>query len=221
MPDTLPALQPLHERVLAGLSKVGIVFKSLAWQDATPSGLTPTQAQLLVVLRSDPADALGVSHLARRLAVSTPTVSDSLSALERKGLVRKTRGPHDQRAVLVRLTRKGSAVARRAAHWPDALLSAVDQLSPDEQRVFLRGLVKMIRSLQDRGLIPVARMCVTCRYFRPHVYPDPARPHHCAYVDAPFGDGGLRLDCLEHQPAARAQRAAAWSTFTNTPKEAP
>ncbi|MER3418788.1 MAG: MarR family transcriptional regulator, partial [Chloroflexota bacterium] len=27
------------------------------------------------------------------------------------------------------------------------------------------------------------------------------RPHHCAFVDAPFGDRSIRLDCPDHAPA--------------------
>jgi hypothetical protein len=27
------------------------------------------------------------------------------------------------------------------------------------------------------------------------------RPHHCRFVDAPFGDSELRLDCVDHQTA--------------------
>ena len=48
----------------------------------------------------------------------------------------------------------------------------------------------------------MSRMCLDCRFFRPDVHDDPARPHHCAFVDAPFGDAQLRIDCADHQPAA-------------------
>jgi hypothetical protein len=71
----------------------------------------------------------------------------------------------------------------------------------------------MIRTLQERGRIPVARMCVSCRYFQPFRYPDPDRPHHCAFVDAPFGDGELRLDCPDHAAAPAEQAARTWRTF--------
>ena len=56
----------------------------------------------------------------------------------------------------------------------------------------------MIRTLQEKGRIPVARMCVSCRFFQPFRHDNPARPHHCAFVDAAFGDEELRLDCPDH-----------------------
>jgi hypothetical protein len=77
-------------------------------------------------------------------------------------------------------------------------------------------LVKMIRTLQERGEIPVSRMCVTCRFFRPRVHDDPTRPHHCAFVDAPFGDRSLRLECADHEAAPEGQRARGWEQFLDT-----
>lgn len=89
------------------------------------------------------------------------------------------------------------------AEWPDLLLGAVGVLDEAEAAVFLKALLKVIRQLQERGRISPARMCVTCRYFRPDVHDDPERPHHCAFVDAPFGDRNLRVDCGDHEPAGR------------------
>jgi hypothetical protein len=71
----------------------------------------------------------------------------------------------------------------------------------------------MIRSLQERQAIPAARMCVTCRFFDPYAHPESDRPHHCRFVDAPFGDAELRVDCLDHDPAPHDEQAALWSQF--------
>jgi hypothetical protein len=92
-------------------------------------------------------------------------------------------------------------------------MEAVGELSAAEQAAFLRGLVAMIRTLQERGRIPVARMCVSCTFFRPFRHDDRTRPHHCAFVDAPFGDGKLRLDCPDHAAAQAEQAEEAWRVF--------
>ena len=39
--------------------------------------------------------------------------------------------------------------AERAAGWSDFLLTAVDAMTPAERVVFYRGLLKMIRVLQE------------------------------------------------------------------------
>lgn len=188
----------LELRVTQGLAKIGLALKSQAWQGAEFQGLTPTQGQILVLLRTQPKTDMRLSTVARGLAITPATASDAVTTLVEKGLVQKGKAADDGRAIAITLTPKGRQEADRAASWPDFLLGAVEALSAEEQAVFLRGLIKMIQRLQERGQIPVASMCVTCQYFRPHVYKDAQRPHHCAFVDAPFGDRDLRLDCPDH-----------------------
>lgn len=206
-------LPSIEERVLAGLSRIGIVLKSQAWRDAGPRGLTPTQAQILAVIEGDPGGGPRIGELAARLAVSAATVSDAVRALVRKGLARKEPAADDARAVVVRLTAAGGRAARETASWPDFLTGTVDALTAEEKRVLLRSLVKMIRALQERGQIPVARVCATCSHFRPNAHADPERPHHCAFVDAAFGDAELRLDCPDHRPADDAGREVTRRSF--------
>jgi DNA-binding MarR family transcriptional regulator len=210
--DPLPPDEPLTQRVTTGLAKVGIALKQQAWAEAGGRGLTPTQGQILALLRASPA-GLRLGALAAQLGVTQPTASDSVAALHRKGLLTKEPLAADGRAVVVRLTPAGVREAAAAAAWPDFLLEAVEELSAAEQAAFLRALVTMIRTLQDKGRIPVARMCVSCRFFQPFRHDDPARPHHCAFVDAPFGDGQLRLDCPDHAAAPPEQAARIWQAF--------
>jgi DNA-binding MarR family transcriptional regulator len=210
--DLLPLDEPLDRRVTIGLAKIGIALKQQAWAEAGGRGLTPTQGQVLALLRANP-DGLRLRALAEQLGVTAATASDSVTALHRKGLVTKEATTGDGRGVVVLLTPTGIGEAAAAATWPDFLLEAVGELSAAEQATFLRALVAMIRTLQQKGRIPVARMCVSCRFFRPFKHDDPARPHHCAFVDAPFGDGELRLDCPDFQTAPADQAAQNWQAF--------
>jgi DNA-binding MarR family transcriptional regulator len=211
-PDPLPPDEPLAKRVSTGLAKIGLALKQQAWVEAGGRGLTPTQGQVLALLRANPA-GLRLGALADLLGVTAATTSDSVTALHRKGLVAKLPMADDGRAVLVRLTAAGVQEAAAAAAWPDFLLEAVDELSGAEQAAFLRSLVTMIRTLQARGRIPVAHMCVSCRFFQPFRHPDPRLPHHCAFVDAPFGDGELRLDCPDHIAAPAELATRTWEAF--------
>jgi len=209
-PDT-PELLP--GKLVTGLAKLGVAMRHHAWSKAGRRGLNPTQGQVLVVLRAAGGQGLRVSELAERLAVATATVSDSVAALARKGLVTKQRDPADARAVAVFLTITGQAEAEEAAGWPDVLLEAVGTLEADEQAALYRTLLKTVRALQVRGRIPVSQMCVTCRYFRPYAHAGEPEPHHCALVDAPFGDAQIRLDCPEHSSAPPEQTERAWAAF--------
>jgi len=214
----LIALPPILDseangRLLAGLAKIALVLRHQNWAEAGEHALTPTQGQILSLLLARSTQQVGVSLIAEELALTKATVSDSVSALVRKGLVLKTPSNQDRRAVGLRLTKMGERAAESAAGWPDFLAEAASELSPAERAVFLFCLTKMIRRLQERGLIPVARMCVTCRFFQPNAYTDPANPHHCDFVDLPFGNASLRIDCGDHEIAEAGRRAELWRAF--------
>ncbi|MDJ0947971.1 MAG: MarR family winged helix-turn-helix transcriptional regulator [Alphaproteobacteria bacterium] len=205
--------QPLDGRIVAGLAKIGTALRSNAWKGAEALGLTPTQGEILALLRARAKAGMRLSEVADALAVRQPTASDAVAALVRKELVSRGPDPADGRAIALKLTRRGRTAADRIAHWPDFLLRAVDVLAPEEQAAVHLALIKMIRTLQVRGEIPVSRLCVTCRFFRPNAHDDPDTPHHCAFVDAPFGPRHLRLDCPEHEEAPAESRDALWTDF--------
>jgi DNA-binding MarR family transcriptional regulator len=197
----------------AGLAKIGLVLRHHAWESGGGAGLSPTQSQILAILAAREARGLSVSALAAELAVTQATASDAVSTLLRKKLIAKGKCTEDARVVLVRLTGAGKRAASTASQWPDFLLRALGALDPVERDVFLRGLIKMIHALQEDGRIPVARMCTSCTYFRPHAHPGEPRQHHCAYVNAPLGAGDLRLDCREHAPVEASHRSKLWQMF--------
>ena len=205
--------EPIARRVAAGLSKIGLAQKSHEWHRAVELGITPTQGQTLVTLRMHPDTGLRLGEIADRLAITVATASDVVSALAHKGLVQKQRQSEDGRALAITLTDAGRREADRVASWSEFLLEPIATLTPAEREIVLRCLIKVIRALQERGLIPIARMCVTCQYFRPNVHPDAKHPHHCALVNAAFGDHHLRLECPEHVAASHEQATSAWSAF--------
>lgn len=212
-PEPAPSGNDLSQRMVAGLAKIGLASRHRAWSEGEVQGLTPTQGQILTMLRPRADSGMRLTELADHLAVAAATATVAVQALERKGLVEKRRAPDDGRVRTIVLTAAGKIEAERAAGWSDFLLAATEELTTEEQEVFYRGLVKMIRTMQMRGEIPISGMCVTCRYFQPNVHADASNPHHCAYVDAPFGDRQLRLDCPEHELAGKDRVELQWRVY--------
>ncbi|MER3438909.1 MAG: MarR family transcriptional regulator [Chloroflexota bacterium] len=206
--------EPIAGRLAVGLAKLGLAARHRAWEGATRAGLTPTQGQILAYLLNHPEGARP-GEISEALGVTAATVSDSAAALATKGYLSRASDPTDKRAVRLVLTDVGKDVAAAAAQWSDVLLAAVDALAPEEQIVLLRSIIKMIRALQIRGAIPIARMCVNCQYFRPYAHRDALRPHHCAFVNAPFGDADLRIDCSDFIASREEERGLAWARFSS------
>lgn len=186
-------------QLLHGLHRLAQALRTHAQAQRGQDGLTPTQQQVLCHLAArGPCRA---SEVAAHLGVSRASTSDTLAALETKGLIARRSAPEDGRGVVVRLTAKGRRRADALQLWPDLMVEALDQLDEAERAALLRAVIAMIRRLAQQGRIPPARMCVTCRYFRPDAHDDSRAPHHCALIDAPLPATELRLDCPDHVPA--------------------
>lgn len=200
--------ETLSARIASGLARLSLLLRHHGWQKAAARSLTPTQAQILATLAARPPRSLRPSDVASLLALTAPTVSDAIDALVRKGLLRRRADPSDRRASRLELTARGRRAAQAAAQWPDSMLAAVDSLPAPLQQQLLAALMAMIRSLQQQGRIPVARMCTNCLYFHPDRFPGAPEPHFCAFVQAPFGLASFRLDCPDFQPAAEEAQQA-------------
>jgi len=199
------------DHITAGLAKVAAALRSQAWEGGTARKLTPTQGQILVLLAE--RAGMRLNDVAAELCMTAATASDAVAALVDKGLVKKERSPGDQRALTMTLTAAGRREAQRTTGWVDVVRAGVKSMTPDEQAVFLRGLTKVIRSLQEQGVISVARMCAGCTYFQPYVHADAAKPHHCGFVNKPMGEGHLRLDCPDFVPGPEPEQTHRWQQF--------
>jgi len=181
----------------AALERVGQALRVQLWDTAKHHGLTPTQVQVLLRLNAAPPARRRIGVLAAELDVTHPTVSDAVAALQRKGLAnRETTG----RRATLGLSDSGRELIAEVAGWDRRTRQQLAALPPDDKQAALRLLLDLIAGLQRSGAITVARMCMTCRFFRRDAHPDPAQPHHCALLDLPLAVGELRVDCAEHEP---------------------
>ena len=192
------------------------------WAAAGDAGLNPAQAQVLALLAGRPA-GLRPKEIAAHIAVSAASIADTLGARVRKGLARRDADPRIARAAIVRATRDGLRVGAEIARAGSQVANALAGLSAEALEELLLAQVALIRQLQAAGAIPLQRMCVSCRHFRPHAHPGTAKPHHCAFVNAAIGGRDIRLDCGEHEAADPVVQAATWTTFAkgSPPLQAP
>ncbi|MDH5739602.1 MAG: MarR family winged helix-turn-helix transcriptional regulator [Nitrospira sp.] len=193
----------LPDRLVTGLSKIGLAMKSRTWRRKGRQGIGPLQIQVLTFLRSRPTHSATVSTIARELSVKLPTASEVIRTLEQKRLVRRRRREVDNRVVTVHLTALGAKAGHVENRWPEILASATENLSTQEQVALLTALVKLIRALQLQGEIQAARMCVSCEHFSPHAYKGSDQPHHCGFYKVAFGDEDFRLDCPEYAETSK------------------
>ncbi len=194
-----PRQEPeLATKVVAALDRLARAQRQQRQTAASRLGITPLQGELLKTLGEGPPPAAVVGMLARELGVSQPTVTDSLAALERKGLVLRSRSGPDQRRTRLELTDPGRAMVLALAQAEEEVIQAVSSLAQEQQETAYAQLLTFIERFVHAGLIDVARTCLTCKYLSSA--PDGGR--RCLLLDMALPDAALRVNCPEHEPAA-------------------
>lgn len=206
--------EPAANRLADGFVRVAAALKANDWRDATPHGLTATQARILTLLRDNP-DGLRPVAIAARIGVKAPTASEATTTLLQKGLAARVPAPDDGRGNLVLATPAGLALADRFGGGPLFLIDALGDMPASDQLSLLRLMLRLIRSLQRAGHMAPSRMCLDCRYFQPNTDAGGDQPHYCHFVGAPLGDRHLRLDCPEQSPAPIPVADEVWAGFLN------
>ena len=165
---------------------------------AHAEGLKPTQWEALRYLARANRFSRTPSGLTAYLGMTKGTVSQTLNALERKGLVRKKTDPADRRQVGVELTAKARRLLDRDP--VDGMMRAVEGLTERDRSGLQRGLERLLReTLARRGGKPFG-LCRSCRHFRAN---DPAgAPHRCGLLDVALSAEDSELICVEQEEAA-------------------
>jgi DNA-binding MarR family transcriptional regulator len=189
------------QQIAQGLVRVAMALRHEGYRSRERSGLSVTQSQITALLHS--RGPMRVGDIARELGVTSPTASDSISSLQRKGLIERVVVSGNARATRVALTVAGTALAHVDGGTP--LADVVGRLPQDHREGLLAGLVDLIGELTRDGTIAPARMCVGCAWFRPDDAPGTAAPHRCAFIDAPLRPRDLRIDCGDFLPREVAQ----------------
>src|ERR1700728_4276376 len=107
----------LDAKIVGALDRVGEALGVLARRAAAAHDLSVTQMRVLARLRAGPPPEALTTELARELDVSGPTVSDTLAALRRKGLVEQVADPADGRRRVLRLTPAGHSLGTAVTRW--------------------------------------------------------------------------------------------------------
>ncbi|GAA1023663.1 MULTISPECIES: MarR family winged helix-turn-helix transcriptional regulator [Amycolatopsis] len=197
MPEHEPGLD---RRLADAVERLGNGLRALSQRSARTQGLSPLQQQAVLSLSRQPATRREVNTLAAEFDVTTPTMSDAVSTLERKELLTRSPGSDGRRRLLT-LTDRGFEVAASLSAWDQQLVRSLAAVPEPDRATTLNTLLRVIADLQRDGAISVARVCTTCRFFGRDEHPDPRAPHHCHLMRKPLALTELRTDCPEHVQA--------------------
>lgn len=121
------------------LSIIPIVMRAMASEMRQGGhGVSASQVSLLGILMDGP---FPIGALAEMHAVSTPTMSNTLTSLETRGWVNRVRSTTDRRVVMIQLTPEGRAVYEDIQrHTIAHLADVIADLPPEELHKLSEGL---------------------------------------------------------------------------------
>lgn len=160
-------------------------------------GINPAQWEALRFLARANRFSRTPAALADYLVSTRGTVSQTLIALESKGLVLRRQSSRDRRSVELELTSPGIEMleedplielARDLGKGSDDRLTSAVEVLRDALR----------RALQRNDSRPFG-VCQSCRYFRKNA--SGRGKHHCALIHEPLSEKESELICSEQQPA--------------------
>ena len=155
--------------------------------------LNPTQRAALAYLARANRFSRAPSHVADYLSATRGTVSQTLKALERKGLVRAAPSDGDRRSIAYVPTPEGAAIAARGG----AVDAALADLPAPTAAALTDGLAELTRDVLARRGGRSFGMCRTCRHH------DPRGPGgFCMLLGVDLDPPETRQLCHEHAEAA-------------------
>jgi DNA-binding MarR family transcriptional regulator len=97
----------LAAAVYVNLLRTGDALQRGAEAVLKPAGLSPTQYNVLRILRGAGASGLACREIGARMITRDPDITRLLDRLETRRLVARARGQRDRRVVMARITRDG------------------------------------------------------------------------------------------------------------------
>ncbi len=190
MKDDRDALAAAHL-----LERIGQLLRA----DEQGEGLYPVQwTALRYIARANRFSRTPIA-LTRFLGMTRGTVSQTLIALERKGLIAREPSARDKRSLDVTLTDEGKAVLDQD---PLASLSEAIEAALGKKSGKLRDqLSEVLGQLIARNDQRMFGQCRTCRHFRPQEGGSQKSPHRCALLEVDLSEADSRQICVEQETA--------------------
>jgi DNA-binding MarR family transcriptional regulator len=179
------------ERLHQLTERLSSLFRASLRQAASAEGLKVVQLEALVYLSMANRYSDSPAGLTDYLGVTKGTVSQTIKALERHGLLEKHPDSVDGRVVHCRLTRRGKAMAEKA--YPTALLREVPKTVLADATP---GLESLLRDLQRANGFRAFGVCHSCRFYRPS-----GSNGQCGLTLEPLSKADSTKICREHEIA--------------------
>jgi len=134
----------LKEEAALSIARTAAVLDHQVSQALKAHALTPSQYNVLRILRGAGTEGLCRNEVGARLVTKVPDVTRLLDRMESAGLISRQRGSEDRRYVTTRISRKGlDLVDRLDKPMRDLLQALLGHVSEKDLRAVVDGLAEV------------------------------------------------------------------------------
>ncbi len=184
----------IESRIVVALERISEAFRVLLWNESKKNSLSPIQIQILIFIHFHDLQKCKVGYLADEFNMTKATISDSVKVLLNKNLITKETDPIDTRSYTISLTDEGKKIVKKASLFASSIEQPIENLTQEQKKIMLNGLLKLIYDLNQSGIITIQRMCFTCSY-----YESKKGTHYCNLLKSKLKESEIRVDCPEHE----------------------
>ncbi|MCU0821792.1 MAG: MarR family winged helix-turn-helix transcriptional regulator [Spirochaetes bacterium] len=188
----MKSINDIDSRLAALIEKLIQVQRLLLWDIAKQYNLSPIQTQFIIFLNTHSQNLCKVSLLAAEFDLTKATVSDAVTSLENKGIIKKIRVENDKRSYILQLTAMGKKISKKIENWQEIIIKNLNKIPNSEKESAYIFLMYLIKSLFDNGVITTARMCLTCGNI---VQGLDETQHICNITGRSFYNNDVNIDC--------------------------
>ena len=186
----------LDSDILRNLERLARVMRSAQHSQ----GLNPAKWEALRYIALCNRYSDSPTALTGFLAATKGTVSQTIKALEKKGLIIKTPRADERRSLMLSASDKGLELLKSD---PLASISeSISGLGGKSRRKFAESLAHILKTELAASGNRIIGVCRSCRYHRENgAAGEPGGPHQCLLFNAPLNTTEADQICVEYQPA--------------------
>lgn len=144
-PATAEPATTMGSAATAGRLRLAMVGLNRKLRKDWPDDLTPSRLSALATIAA--GEPLSVGELAKRMAVSTPTVSHIVDALDKLGLIDRLQDPNDRRICRLTASEAGTGLLEELTRRTTGRLAEHIHRLPPAQRSALEAALPALEAL--------------------------------------------------------------------------
>ena len=175
------------------LERIDNLLRAETWKAATEHQLQPIQLQMLDYLNRCNRYSNTPAGVTAYFQLTKGTVSQSLKALEKRGLIKRQKDAEDKRKVHMLVTTEGTTLLDSI--FPLSMLQVIEDDLQSAKKI-KESLQHLLRQLQHRNRLESFGVCQTCHHFQT----ESQQQFRCGLTKEILLLQEIELICREHKP---------------------